>query len=141
MVYIKRTGRCSEFSQAEKTRRSKIWLHEPLFPSIPIDHVTYFTCTCDVLINLLILDLRRLDGIDKCKLHATHVAKYEHFLQESCKISFHMYVDKDSKSLKWRDLTGPEKRRLFKAIKIAELFPRVPHATKIQEIWKSFQEI
>ena len=57
-----------------------------LFPSIPIDHVIpdilhLFLRICDALINLLILELRRLDGIDKCKLHtldrsaATHVAK------------------------------------------------------------------
>ena len=96
-----------------------------LFPSIPIHHVIpdilhLFFRICDTLINLLILELRRLNGIDKCKLQAldqsraTHVVTYEQFLQEKCKISFHMYIDKESKTLKWRDLTGPEKLRLFK---------------------------
>ena len=52
-----------------------------------------------------------------------------------------MYVDKDSKVLKWRDLTGPEKCRLFKGIDIPSLFPRIPHATTVQRIWTEFQEI
>lgn len=69
------------------------------------------------------------------------MALYEQFLQEQCKISFRMYVDKDSKVLKWRDLTGPEKCRLFKGIDIPSLFPRIPHATTVQRIWTEFQEI
>lgn len=77
---------------------------QPLFPSIPIVHVIpdilhLFLRICDALINLLILELRRLDGIDRCKLHTLivvlqHVAKYEQFLKETCKISFHMYIDR-----------------------------------------------
>ena len=125
---------------------------QPLFPSICIDHVIpdvlhLFLRICNALINLLILELRRLDGIDKCKLHtfdrsaATHVAKYEQFLKEKCKISFHMYVDKDSKVLKWRDLTGPEKHKLLKHIDITNLFPRLPQAPTVQAIWIEFREI
>lgn len=125
---------------------------QPLFPSIPIDHVIpdvlhLFLGICDVLINLLILELRRLDGIDKSKLQtldrstATNVAKYEQFLNEECKISFHMYVDKESKVLKWIDLTGPEKYKLLKEINIVKLFPRIPQATDIQIIWVEFREI
>ena len=125
---------------------------QPLFPSIPIDHVIpdvlhLFLRICDVLVNLLILELRRLDGIDKSKLQtldrstATNVAKYEQFLNEECKISFHMYVDKESKVFKWRDLTGPEKHKLLKEINIVNLFPRIPQATDIQIIWVEFREI
>jgi len=106
-----------------KIKRSTLLLWNTVFPSIPIDHVIpdilhLYLRICDALINL-ILELRRLDGIDKCKLQtldrstATHVATYERFLCEECKISFYMYVNKESKALKWRDLTGPEKRSLF----------------------------
>lgn len=38
---------------------------------------------------------------------------YEQFLNNTCKIRFQWYVDKDSKKLTWRDLTGPEKIKLF----------------------------
>jgi len=45
-------------------------VRQPLFPSIPIDRIIrdvlhLFLRICDVLINLLILELWRLDGIDK----------------------------------------------------------------------------
>ena len=45
-------------------------IHQPLFPCIPIDYVIpdilhLFLRISDTLINLLILDLRRMDGIEK----------------------------------------------------------------------------
>ena len=52
-----------------------------------------------------------------------------------------MYVDKESKHLKWRDLTGPEKLRLFRAIKIPELFPALPSGEKVQQLWENLQGI
>ena len=52
-----------------------------------------------------------------------------------------MYVDKESKNLKWRDLTGPEKLRLFKSIKIAEVFPNLKEAQKVQQLWEQFKKI
>ena len=93
------------------------------------------------------MELRRLDGIDKCKLltldhsRATYVATYERFLQNDCKISFRMYGDKESKVLKWRDLTDSEKRKVFKQIDIPHLFPRLSQATNLQAIWMEFREI
>lgn len=125
---------------------------QPIFPSIPIDHVIpdvlhLFLRICDVLINLLILELRRLDGIEKSKLQTfdrsktRHVVKYEEFLNNECKISFHMYLDKEKKTLKWRDLRGPEKIQLLKVVNLPNLFPEINNATKIQEIWVEFREI
>lgn len=93
------------------------------------------------------MDLRRLDGIEKTKINssdkqsAMNVSRYEHFLKEECKISFHMYVDKESKVLKWRDLTGPEKLKLFHKIDISSVFPGIPHATLVQKLWKDFLSI
>ena len=52
-----------------------------------------------------------------------------------------MYVDKESKNLKWRDLTGPEKLKLFKSIKIAELFPNLQKAQEVQQLWEQFKKI
>lgn len=101
----------------------------------------------DVFINLLTLELRRLDGIEKAKIHeldrgsATNVATYEWFLNTKCKISFAWFVGKDTKSLQWRDLTEPEKLKLFDRINIPELFPAVPQAESVQKLWKSFIDI
>ena len=95
-------------------------IHQPLFPSISIDRVIpdilhLFLRISDILINLLILDLRRMDGIEKLKNNefnqsaTQQLDTYITYLNDSCKIPFHMYTDKDSRILKWRDLTGPEK--------------------------------
>ena len=79
----------------------------PLFESIPIDRIIIDTLHLflrigDPLINLLILDLRRQDGVEKGKLDKfdkskhTHLAAYEKFLNDSCRISFRWNI-KDSK--------------------------------------------
>jgi len=52
-----------------------------------------------------------------------------------------MYADKESKQLKWRDLTGPEKMKLFQSIKIPELFPKLPNKQKVQQLWKDLEDI
>ena len=83
-------------------------IRQPIFPSIPIDHIIpdvlhLFLKISDVLINLLIWELRRLDGIEKATITAESLTKTlavnSQFLKEY-KISFYMYVDKDSKDLK-----------------------------------------
>lgn len=122
------------------------------FHQIPVDHIIpdvlhLFLRIGDVLIHLLIMELRRLDGIERTTINslnkelATNVSKYEQFLKEDCKISFHMYVDKDAKVLKWRDLCGPEKLKLFNKIDIPTSFPGIPNATLVQKLWKNFLSI
>ena len=77
-----------ELSKQKKRGIQKYSCARQLFPSIPIDHVIpdvlhLYLRICNALINLLIMELRRLDGIDKCKLQtldrskATYVATYE----------------------------------------------------------------
>ena len=48
----------------------------------------------DVLTNLVI------------NKNTSHFDKYIKPLNEDCKVSFHTYQNKESKNLKWRDLTG-----------------------------------
>ena len=81
---------------------------------IPLDHVVpnmlhLFLRITDVLINLLILELQTVDSVEKMNPCSQLVKKYEKYLNEVCKVSFHFYNDRDSKTLKWQDLTGPEK--------------------------------
>ena len=123
--------------------------HPPLFDMIPmhkviIDNLHLFLRISDLLINLLIMDIRRLDGIervtspdlDKCR----HMKKYED-LMNKCKIQFRFYVCKDTNKLKWRDLTGPEKHRLFKGIDLPQRFPSIPNIEKIMAIWSEFHRL
>ena len=115
-----------------------------LFPFIPIhrviiDTLHLFLRICDVLINLLIRDLRTVDKINKTKSNDDkYINIYEAFLNNQCKIRFHWMTDKTSRSLKWRDLTGPEQIRLFSNIKIPSLFPSLPRKDEIQQLWAKF---
>ena len=67
----------------------------------------------------------------------THLATYETFLNEDCKIPFRWYSEEE-KHLKWRDLTGTEKHRLFSRIDISTLLPSIPKCVQIQELWVTF---
>ena len=124
---------------------------EPIFPFIPIDRVIIdtlhlFLRVSDVLINLLIRDLRILDGIEKATSKLPDKAKdknmktYEEFLNGPCKIRFKWYLD-DSNKFAYRDLTGPEKHRLFNKINIPRLFPDLQEKVKLQNVWKTFYEL
>ena len=48
------------------------------------------------------------------------------------------WIGRESKKLKWRTLTGPEKLLLFQKIHIPTLFPELSEATSIQTFWNSF---
>ena len=124
-------------------------INRPIFPCIPITRVIpdilhLFLRISDVLTNLLISELRRMDGIDKVNSKAnntTRISQYEKFLNEECKINFHFYTDKNSKEVKWRDLVGPEKLKLFSKLNLPQMYPDLPNAQKIQKIWKDFLSI
>ena len=65
--------------------------HKPLFPFIPLDHVIIdtlhlFLRIADILINLLIRDLRTLDATTNCTESASNLTVYKCFLNETCKI-------------------------------------------------------
>ena len=68
-------------------------VRQPLFPSIPIDHVIpdilhLFLRISDVFINLLIVELCRLDGIEKSKMDQGKTSNlttlYEWLLNKKC---------------------------------------------------------
>ncbi|CAB4026649.1 Hypothetical predicted protein, partial [Paramuricea clavata] len=94
-------------------------------------------------------EFRRLDAIDKKKTFNdgferskyTHMAGWESYLNDHLKIPFNWYVCKDSKKLKWRDLTGPEKVKLFRNVNICNLLPNHPKKDEISELWSKFWEI
>ena len=107
----------------------------PLFDFIPVDHVIIdtlhlFLRISDVLIDLLIRELTKSDAIEKNKTFSDgfprdkykHMASYEEFVK-SIGISFNFRINKESKKLECRDLTGPEKLKLFQNINIPALLP------------------
>ena len=91
----------------------------------------------DTMTNLLIRDLRIQDALNKTA-DSTNLKIYKTFLNEDCKVRFKWNMDKDSKELKYQDLTGPEKVRLFKNINIPSLFPTLSNKEKLQSLWVTF---
>ena len=120
-------------------------LHPPVFPSIPIDHVVIDTLHLFLritgLLTNLIQDLRSQDGIAKRTMFhtkATNMVTYEKFLNETCKIPFQWYVNPETKQLKWRDLTGPEKLRLFSTIQPPSTLSQSSTFSDSSGNWSSF---
>ena len=85
-----------------------------------------------------------MDGIEKLKNKkfkqstAKNLNTYITYLNINCKISFYVYTDKESNALKWRDLTGSEKLKLFVSTKMPELFPELNNADLVQKLWDDF---
>ena len=136
------------FAALPKSRKRYNCSRNPLFEFIPIDHVIIdtlhlFLRISDILINLLIQDLRRQDGIEKSiskfdRGKSCNLSRYESFLNEKCQVHFQWYVSQDTKKLQWRDLSGPEKVRLFHHVDLPDLFPSLPNVQNIQHIWVMF---
>lgn len=125
----------------------------PLFNFIPIDHVIIdtlhlFLRISDNLIELLIRELHRKDAIDKvstfsngfCRNRYKHMAGYEKFVKE-LGINFEWKINKDTKKLEYRDLTGPEKLLLFQHINFYALLSEGHDADKLQALWGHFIDI
>ena len=82
-----------------KTNETYGCIKQPLFPCIPVhyiipDTLNLFLRISDVLIDLLIRDVREEDAKKKS---STNFHKYISFLNEKCKISFHVYKGKEDK--------------------------------------------
>ena len=95
------------------------------------------------MINLLIRDLQIHDGITKARdVTRTHTNSYtetyKNFLNVDCKIRFKWNVERDTKEITYRDLTGPKKVRLFKNINIVSQFPALPKSEQIGRLWTVF---
>ena len=54
---------------------------------------------------------------------------------------FSFWTGKESKKLKCRKLTGPEKLILFTEINIIDTFPEVEHCEQIQAMWRELSMI
>lgn len=143
-----------KISQLPKSKRTYGVQNVPIFSTIPLHHVIIdnlhlFLRVADTLIDLLILELRRLDALDKIKKFSTfdrvkarHLASWETFLDSLAIPNAHFYIGKKLKELKWRTLTGPEKNRVFENIQISTLLPNnLTLATKMQLLWKDFFEL
>ena len=127
-------------SSAPSTKRFNV-SNLPLFPSIPltnviIDNLHLFLRVSNVLIDLLIVELRQLDRVDKVTRFSNleklaYLQKFEKVVKDIRISGFSFWIGRESKKLKWQTFTGPEKLILLKRLKLVELFPE---AEDIHEI-------
>ena len=136
-------------SLAGTTRKKYNVSNLPLFPTIPlcnvvIDNLHLFLRVSDVLIDLLVLDLKRKDAIDKVRSFSNfnvkkyqHIARYEQYVINLGISGFQFYVGRASNKLKCRSLTGTEKLKVFQSVNIATLLPSLSDSVvlKIQRLW------
>ena len=104
-----------------KPRNKKRYVsHPPLFPTIPlhnvvIDNLHIFLRVSDVLINLLLVDLKRADAIERLnKFNKFDSEKYKHldayqkFVSSLTVPGYKFWIGPNSKQLKIQSLTAPE---------------------------------
>eukprot|EP00112_Aurelia_sp_Birch-Aquarium-sp1_P016188 Seg365.3 transcript_id=Seg365.3/GoldUCD/mRNA.D3Y31 product="hypothetical protein" protein_id=Seg365.3/GoldUCD/D3Y31 len=101
----------------------------PLFNFIPItrvvpDSLHLFLRISDQLIHQLIRDIKQLDNItNSTKLdkitddRMARICSFQNFIKDLGLHDFKFYVDKDTRCLKYRDFTGPEKQQILANIK------------------------
>ena len=142
-------------SSLAKSKRQFNVSNKPLFPSIPltnvvIDNLHLFLRVSDVLIRLLITELRRQHAIDKVNKFSTfdvqkyeHLQRFENFVRSLGIPNFQFYIGQNSKMLKTRTLTGTEKLKVFKHIEMARLLPKMDRmeVARIQHLWTELLEI
>ena len=69
-----------------------------------------------------------------------HTVGYEQFLA-SFGINFHFHIDTTSKHLQYRDLTGPEKVKLFENIDLDHLVPNNSKLLMKNQVWSDFYTV
>ena len=138
-----------QLSQRSRARKEYNVTNRPLFSTIPLTHVVIdnlhlFLRTSDVLIDLLIVELRRQDAIENVKKFSNpdltkygHLQRYQTFVSSLGIPGFEFYVGRSSKELKCRSLTGPEKLKVLRNININTLLPRLSTTLcqQIQHLW------
>ena len=109
---------------------------------VVVDNLHMFLRVADTLIDLLIAELRHCDAIDKVhKLHSldrseqTHLAAFEIALKGIGISGYTFWVGRESKKLKWRTLTGPEKLIDFRNLRIADILGDTEEVRQIESLW------
>ena len=144
-----------KLSQLPRSKKQFNVSNTPLFPTIPltnvvIDNLHLFLRVSDVLLDLLITELKRQDSIDKVKRFSSfditkykHMQDFEQFIKGLGIPGFEFNVGRASKMFKSRSLTGPEKLKVFHNIKVRLLLPNFPcnEASKIQHLWDELLQL
>ena len=79
----------------------------------------------------------KIQNLDKL----THQGTFQRCVQHMGISGYTFWIGRESRRLKWRTLTGPEKLILFKNINIPEMFPDIKNGRAIQDLWEDLLQI
>ena len=123
----------------------------PIFPMIPltravVDNLHMFLRVGDTLIDMLINSLRTMDRVGqnlrvRSLSGLTHLGNFEKKVKELGVNGYTFWIGKESKKLKWRSLTGPEKLKVFSNIDLVNLFPDLEDNELVLKLWSDFLKI
>ena len=77
--------------------------------------------------------MHKLHSLDRSK--QTHLAAFEIVLKGIGISGYTFWVGRESKKLKWRTLTGPEKLIVFRNLRIADILGDTEEVRQIQSLW------
>ena len=107
-------------SKLPKSKKEYNVSNPPLFPTILLTKVLFLQVS-DVLIDCFIVQLQVLDAIDKSRKLSSfdphkfkHLDSFQRFLTSLGIPNFQFWVGQNSKVLKWRTLTSPEKLKTIR---------------------------
>ena len=112
-----------------------------------IDMLHLYLRISDTLFNLLVKDCSLADNFDAFSISKFDLIKYkhmnslQHFLNEKCNVSFKFMWIAETRKLTWRDLSGPEKTRLFEKFNLSEIIPDHEKFDSVVAIWTEFYEL
>ena len=114
----------------------------PIHKYIP-DMLHLFLRIFDKLFELLITDIQVLDKIINLNAFKTssfkRLQKLEIFMIENVKSNFHFKIENNK--ISYNNLSGPNKIKVFKKIKIKNIIHDHPKAGCIHKIWMNFYSI
>ena len=105
-----------------------------------------FLRVSDVLIDLFIVELRALDRINqvtklKSMEHLAHLLRFEKSVKELGVSGYSFWIGRESRKLKWRSFTGPEKLKVLSKLNLVKLFSEVENVKEIQALWREFIQV
>lgn len=120
------------------------YFKRPIFDFIPIqrymiDMLHLFLRISDKLYELLFVELQNEVGKTK-EERKQNTRAFIKFVSETCTISNVSYSDMNKK-LRLRDLSGPEKIKLFENFNLKEYVPGFESGELVNKIWKDFYSV
>ena len=73
--------------------------------------------------------------------HLAHLLRFEKSVKELGVSGYSFWIGRESRKLKWRSFTGPEKLKVLSKLNLVKLFSEVENVKEIQALWREFIQV